>query len=169
MFSGRGGTCRAGRVLATPRRPRVGIGAVGLRSVLASSRRLSVGRVGEERCEANCRDLFDDVAPTRATLHCECYRAALCSSADLVFQPVPEPRPVRLPEASSPDLPGIDVQDVVGDLSPVQVESTYHAHEGPPCARLGVETTQWLPVRVARRSSHIECSGTVPHGSDSAE
>ena len=62
----------------------LGVRAIGLGPLLPSSRRLSLGGLGEVRLEAGRRDLLDDVAPAGAPLDGDLDRQALCPGRRLL-------------------------------------------------------------------------------------
>jgi hypothetical protein len=43
----------------------------------------------------------------------------------------------------------------------MQIQPTYHRHQGPPRSSTDTWRTTWLSAHETRRSSHIECSGAV--------
>ena len=114
-----------------------GVGPVGLGVMLAAPRRLRIGRLGHVRLEPGRRDLLDHVAPTRAPLHRQRHRLPVGPSGHVVTQPTPDTVAVGLPHPTPPHLARRRVHRVEGDLLPMQIQPTYHAHQGPPCSSSG--------------------------------
>ena len=136
------------------------VGPVRLGVAFATTSRLRVGRLGEERLEACRGDLLDHEPPARAALDRDLHRPAVRSGGQLVSQPLAEPIPVRLPPPASPLLARLHLHRIERDLPAVQIQATYHLHSGPPRSRSDFRQTEWLSQLERRRSSHIECSGT---------
>jgi hypothetical protein len=127
--------------------------------MLATTRGLGVGRFGQMRFEPRRGDLLDDIPPTGAALDRQRDRATSRSWRDVVAQPPPEPLPVGLPEPAPPRIAGLHIECIERDLPSVQIQPTYHRHQGPPRSNTDASTTTWLSAHEPRRSSHIECSG----------
>src|SRR5438128_5213527 len=102
--------------------------------MLATPRGLRVGRLGQMRLEARRRDLFGDIPPTSAALHRQRHPAALRARCHLVAKPTTEPLPIRLPNPAPPLQPRLDLDNIERDLPPVQIQPSYHRHQGPPCS-----------------------------------
>src|SRR6266542_1838195 len=73
---------------------------------------------------------------------------------------MPEPFPIRLPHAAAPRLARLDHQRIERDLPTVQIQPTYHRHQGPPRSKTDSRQTTWLSANEPGRSSHIDCYGT---------
>ena len=100
--------------------------------MLATPRGLRVGRFGQMRLEPRRGDLFGDIPPTSAALHRQRHPAALRRGSHLVTEPTPEPIAIRLPDPAPPLQPRLDLDDIERDLPSVQIQPTYHRHQGPP-------------------------------------
>src|SRR5688572_15273471 len=129
--------------------------------MLATPRRLRVGRLGQMRLELGRLDLLHHIAPTSAALHRHRHRPPLGPARHVVAQPAPEPLPIRLPDPAPPLLARVDLERIERDLPSMQIQPTYDRHQGPPCSSTDLWQTKWLSAHETRRSSHIECLGAV--------
>src|SRR5579859_7734094 len=106
--------------------------------MLATTRRLGIGRLGHVALEAGGSDLLEHIAPSGASLYRQGHRPADRLGGELVVQPASESGSVRLPDPSPPHLPAVGVHHVEGDLASMQIQPTYHAHHGPPRSPAGI-------------------------------
>jgi len=77
----------------------------------------------------------------------------------VVAQPPPEPDPIGLPDPAPPLHTRTTLEGVERDLPPMQIQPTYHRHQGPPRSSTDTWRTKWLSAPEPRRSSHMECLG----------
>ena len=115
-----------------------GVGLVGLGVPFPPAPCRGVGRLGQMRRDPGRGQLLGHIPPARAPLHRE--RDVL--PAGEPRQPGPQMLPVGRGDLAAPHLPGLGVQVVEGDLSPVDIQPAYDRHRDllelrrahtPPC------------------------------------
>ena len=102
-----------------------GVEAVGLGAPLAAAQAARLGRLGQVRDGAGRLQLLHDEAPTSRRLKRRLHRLAVEPT-----QETPEAVPIRGANPAAPDLAGLAVERVEGDLLAVHVESNYDRHRG---------------------------------------
>src|SRR5262245_53184456 len=123
----------------------------------ATPRRLRVRRLGQIRLEPRRADLLDHVAPTRAALHRHLHRPGPRTPGQLFAQPTTKPLTIRLPQPTTPHIARLHIDNIESDLLSMQIQPTYHPHQGPPHSCPGTGQTARLPGHEPRRSSHMDC------------
>jgi len=106
------------------------VGVVGLGSPLGASPLAQLGGIGQVSGEAPPLDLLHDEAPAGRSLERE---VGVGPGLELV-QPLPHRLPGTRVDLAPLQLPGAEVNRPERDLSPVQVQTAYHFHVGPPRA-----------------------------------
>ena len=101
-----------------------GIGLIGLRPLLGAPLVRGLGRLGQQRGDPRPCQLLHHEPPPRAALH----RERHIITASEPPQPRPKLRPARRIDPAPPHLPGHGVQVVKGDLSTMDVKSSYDGH-----------------------------------------
>jgi hypothetical protein len=102
-----------------------GVEAVGLGAPLAPAQAARLGRLGQVRRGAGRLELLDDEAPTGGRLQRRLDRLAI-----ELAQEAPEALPIGRANPARPDLAGLGVEGVEGDLLAVHVEPNYDRHRG---------------------------------------
>ena len=103
---------------------------VGLGSPLGASPLAQLGGIGQVSGEAPPLDLLHDEAPAGRSLERE---VGVGPGLELV-QPLPHRLPGTRVDLAPLQLPGAEVNRPERDLTPVQVQTAYHLHVGPPRA-----------------------------------
>src|SRR3954447_22854511 len=107
-----------------------GVGAVGLRTPHGPAGGRGVGRLRQMRLDPGTLQLLHDEPPAGAGLDRERRRRSI----DVRLEPATQQHPVRRGDATPPGLAAALIQIVEGDLPPVNVQSAYDPHRGPPQA-----------------------------------
>ncbi len=107
-----------------------GVGAVGLGPPLRPARGRGLGRLGQMRLHSATAQLLHHEPPTGAGLDRERRRR----SVEVGLQPAAQQHPIRGCDPASALLAGALIEVVKGDLPPVNVQSAYDPHQGPPHA-----------------------------------
>ena len=129
------------------------VGAVGLGPPLAAPRCLGIGRLRQVRLEPRGLDLFDHVTPPGAALHRQRHRPAVGHDASRRRATTDETGPIRLSDPAPPHLAGLPLGRAERDLPSMQIQPTYHRHQGPPHSCSGTGQTQGCP-RTNRGGPH---------------
>jgi hypothetical protein len=111
-----------------PQQP--GVGAVGLRPPLRAAGGRGIGRLGQVRLHSGTLQLLHHEPPAGAGLDRERRRRPI----DVRLEPATEQHPVRGGDPTPPYLAAALIAVVEGDLPPVNVQSAYDPHRGPPQA-----------------------------------
>jgi len=106
------------------------VGVVGLGPALGAPQRAQLGGIGQVGHEAPALDLLRHEAPARGALQGEVGFGACLES----LQPLPERLSGARVDPAPLHLAGAEVNRPERDLTPVQVQTAYHLHVGPPRA-----------------------------------
>jgi hypothetical protein len=102
-----------------------GVEAVGLGAPLPPAQAARLGRLGQVGRDAGRLQLLDDEAPAGGGLKRRLHRLAIEPA-----QEAPEAVPIGRANPPRPDLAGVGVERVEGDLLAVHVEPNYDRHRG---------------------------------------
>jgi hypothetical protein len=102
-----------------------GVEAVCLGAPLAAAQAARLGRLGQMRHGTGGLELLDDEAPPGRRLKRRLHLLGVEPT-----QEAPEALPVRRTNPARPDLTGLGVERVEGDLLAVHVEPNYDRHPG---------------------------------------
>jgi hypothetical protein len=107
-----------------------GVGAVTLRTTLRPAGGRGVGRLGQVRLHSGTAQLLHHEPPAGAGLDRERRRRP----GQVRLEPAAQQHPIRWSDPATPALAAAFIEVVEGDLPPVDVQSAYDPHQGPPQA-----------------------------------
>jgi hypothetical protein len=103
------------------------ISLIGLGTPFGATQRRGLGRLPQMRDGAHPGQLLGHIPPPRAGLHRKLHRP-ITGGVEALVQPAGQVGPVRRRDLATPQLAGVDVEVVEGDLLSVDVQSTYDSH-----------------------------------------
>jgi hypothetical protein len=138
-------------VLHQQRAEVAGVGAIRLRSLLATPQRGGIRRLRQVRLPPGPLQLLDHEPPPGAPLGGK-HRLL----APETRQPLPQLTPGSRHHPTHLHLTGLQVEMVIGDLSPMHIQAAYDQHQGPPSKASTLEgPTQHTSVLEPEGAPHM--------------